>query len=113
MENFLAVLMLSITPQTVFCFIGGILGGIFGAYKQKYPKPILIISVFASGIAGAGLGDYLLVAWHIKSLWGLTFLSIIADIPVGALMGAVEVASPSFSKRLVSKFETKIINKVG
>ena len=112
MENFLAVLMLSITPQTVFCFIGGITGGIFGAYKQEYPKPILAILVLASGIAGAGLGDYLITTWEVKSLWGLSFLANIVGIPVGALMGAVKVASPSLSSKLVNKFGNNIINKV-
>lgn len=113
MDNFLSVIITELTPQALFAFVGGLLGGSFAMLMDaKYARTVKIILVILSGCAGSALGDYLHVVRHIHSLGALCFAGSVVGVPIGFALEGIRLFFPTWFDKLLTKLGDKAINKI-
>ena len=112
MDQFLATVLVELSPQNIFGLIGGLLGGIAASDKTKYGKQLTIIAIIMSAVAGGAVADYLVGTYNYKNIFAIMIFSCILGMPVGSIMDAITIFNPEFSKRLVRLFGKKTIDKL-
>lgn len=112
MDQFLATILVELSPQNIFGLIGGLLGGIAASDKTKYGKQLTIIAIIMSAVTGGAVTDYLVETYSYKNIFALMIFSCILGMPVGSIMDAITIFNPEFSKRLVRLFGKKTIDRL-
>ena len=112
MDQFLATILVELSPQNIFGLIGGLLGGIAASDKTKYGKQLTIIAIIMSAVAGGAVTDYLVETYSYNNIFALMIFSCILGMPVGSIMDAITIFNPEFSKRLVRLFGNKTIDRL-
>ena len=112
MDQFLATILVELSPQNIFGLIGGLLGGIAASDKTKYGKQLTIIAIIMSAVAGGAVTDHLVETYSYKNIFALMIFSCILGMPVGSIMDAITIFNPEFSKRLVRLFGKKTIDRL-
>ena len=112
MDQFLATILVELSPQNIFGLIGGLLGGIAASDKTKYGKQLTIIAIIMSAVAGGAVTDYIVETYNYKNIFAIMIFSCILGMPVGSIMDAITIFNPEFSKRLVRLFGKKTIDRL-
>ena len=112
MDQFLATILVELSPQNIFGLIGGLLGGIAASDKTKYGKQLTIIAIIMSAVAGGAVTEFLVETYSYKNIFALMIFSCILGMPVGSIMDAITIFNPEFSKRLVRLFGKKTIDRL-
>ena len=112
MDQFLATILVELSPQNIFGLIGGLLGGIAASDKTKYGKQLTIIAIIMSAVAGGAVTDHLVETYNYKNIFAVMIFSCILGMPVGSIMDAITIFNPEFSKRLVRLFGKKTIDRL-
>ena len=112
MDQFLATILVELSPQNIFGLIGGLLGGIAASDKTKYGKQLTIIAIIMSAVAGGAVTDFLVESYNYKNIFAIMIFSCILGMPVGSIMDAITIFNPQFSERLVRLFGKKTIDRL-
>lgn len=112
MDQFLATILVELSPENIFGLIGGLLGGVAASDKTKYGKQLTIIAIIMSAVAGGAVSDHLVETYNYKNIFAVMIFSCILGMPVGSIMDAITIFNPEFSKRLVRLFGKKTIDKL-
>lgn len=113
MNSILQDMLANFSPQLFIALIGGLIGGLIGAEdrQQRYGRRLAFLLIIASVIFAGAVADYMMVSYNVKSMLILMANGVFVGIVSGHLMDAVRLASPKWSKRLVSVVGNKTIEK--
>ena len=114
MENFLAVYAQAISPYAIMGLVCGNLGGIYAIRKhyKDYGLLISIILIIGSALAGAAVAQHLNENWHYANIWLLGLIGLVVGVPVGAVLQTIDVLSPEFANKILTKYGNKVVDKI-
>ena len=114
MEHFLQVFAQAISPYAVMGLVCGNLGGIYAIRKhyKEYGFLISAILILASSLAGAAVSQHLNENWHYANLWLLGLIGLVVGVPIGAILQTIDVLSPEFANKILTKYGNKVIDKI-
>lgn len=101
MEMFFSAFTSTLTPQTIFSMLGGLLGAMIASDRKRYGWQLSLLFFIASVAVTAAMGEYLQYERKIDSLWWLLVLNIPLGMIVGATLDVIRITSPPLIERLV------------
>lgn len=113
MNNFLAIVATSITPQVVFAMLGGLIGSLISSDRKRYGWQLSLLFCIVAIFTAAGMGDYMHHVKKISSIWWMMILNVPLGMVIGATLDAIRITSPKLIESLVDKVGNSAVSIIG
>lgn len=101
MELFFSAFTSTLTPQTVFSILGGILGAMISSDRKRYGWQLSLLFGVAAIAVAAAVGEYLQYSREVTSIWWLFVINIPTGMVVGSTLDVLRISSPPLIERLI------------
>lgn len=92
----------TLTPQTTFAMLGGLLGSLIASDRKRYGWQLSLMFIVVSIAASASMGEYLQFEKQFQSIWFLFVINVPLGMAVGSTLDVLRITFPPVIEKVVT-----------
>lgn len=92
----------TLTPQTTFAMLGGLLGALIASDRKRYGWQLSLMFIVVSIAASASMGEYLQFEKQFQSIWFLFVINVPLGMAVGSTLDVLRITFPPVIEKVVT-----------